>query len=496
MQSDLDLRVAAIRRGIETAGTELEPAAAERANRDLDEVLARFRTTGDHTVVALVGGTGSGKSSLFNAITRSTFADSGFIRPSTRQTSACAWGSRADELMGFLGVRPSRRMFRDTLLEREDLKAIDGLVLLDLPDHDSVEEHHSAQVNRLLPVVDVLIWVVDPQKYADHILHENYLRALRSRADAMVVVLNQVDTLDDRGLDIVDGDVRRLLAADGLGEVPVLHTCALTGEGIGAVHSLLRAAVGEESTAHRTARAGIAAVATELLTHVGAGEATTDAAVVDLTADELMRANGIGAVTRSIEEATSRWVGGALAAPQPPARATMAAIGSTWAGRVKQGLPRLWSRAVDASLPSVESLLRSTADAVASVPLPEVRVPKAEAFGWAAVAGALAAVTLVVAGILQGWPVAWVIGPAIVLVGVAGMLLGAARGTRTAVGAAWAAAYERDVRAALAATVDAELAAPAAVLLERHRAVRGAFEEARLSTAAGSDAPSTGAHAG
>src|SRR5659263_559336 len=450
MQSDLDLRVAAIRRGIETAGTELEPAAAERANRDLDEVLARFRTTGDHTVVALVGGTGSGKSSLFNAITRSTFADSGFIRPSTRQTSACAWGSRADELMGFLGVRPSRRMFRDTLLEREDLKAIDGLVLLDLPDHDSVEEHHSAQVNRLLPVVDVLIWVVDPQKYADHILHENYLRALRSRADAMVVVLNQVDTLDDRGLDIVDGDVRRLLAADGLGEVPVLHTCALTGEGIGAVHSLLRAAVGEESTAHRTARAGIAAVATELLTHVGA-------------------------VTRSIEEATSRWVGGALAAPQPPARATMAAIGSTWAGRVKQGLPRLWSRAVDASLPSVESLLRSTADAVASVPLPEVRVPKAEAFGWAAVAGALAAVTLVVAGILQGWPVAWVIGPAIVLVWVAGMLLGAARGTRTAVGAAWAAAYERDVRAALAATVDAELAAPAAVLLERHRAVRGAF---------------------
>ena len=63
---------------------------------------------------------------------------------------------------------------------------LDGLVLLDLPDHDSTEVGHRLQVDRLVQLVDVLVWVVDPQKYADAALHDRYLSPLAEHADVML----------------------------------------------------------------------------------------------------------------------------------------------------------------------------------------------------------------------------------------------------------------------------------------------------------------------
>ncbi len=494
MQSDLERGAAAIRRGLSVAGAEIPPTVAARAGRDVDDVMARFRTTGGHTVVALVGGTGSGKSTLFNQVTRSSFADVGHVRPSTRQASACVWGSRADDLLGYLGVHPRRRLFRDTMLERGPMQDLDGLVLLDLPDHDSVVEDHSDQVDRLLPIVDVLVWVVDPVKYADHILHEKYLRALRARADAIVVVLNQVDTLDMRGRAAVDADLRRLLTADGLGGVPVVHTSGLTGAGIDALVHVLRTAVAAETTAHRTARAGLATVAASLLTHLGRTEATIDNRIIDLTVTDLMHATGVGAVAESIEKATAGWRDVALATPQPPSRATVAAVGSTWAGRVKHALPPLWARAMDAALPSVETLLHVTAAAVESVPLPATRVDRAVRLGGGGVATAAIALAYVVAGVVLGWTPLWMAAPAVILLAVAGALLGAAHTVRAAEGARRAAGYARAVRAALTVAVENALVRPARSVLARHRDVRDILAEVRdqpLPTAHATERAST-----
>ena len=74
--------------------------------------------------------------------------------------------------------------------------ALDGLVLLDLPDHDSVRIEHRLEVDRLVEMVDMIVWVVDPQKYADAALHTRYLTPLASHSEVMTVVLNQVDRLD------------------------------------------------------------------------------------------------------------------------------------------------------------------------------------------------------------------------------------------------------------------------------------------------------------
>lgn len=480
MRSDLTRSFAAVREAVALAGPELpDPAPALRA---LDDAEARFSVTGGHTVAALVGGTGSGKSTLFNALTRSRFAEPGHARPTTRRTSACAWGRRADELLDFLGV--SHRMFQDTLLEREGARPLDGLVLLDLPDHDSVEEAHADQVDRLLPVVDVLVWVVDPQKYADHLLHEVYLGNLRVRADAMVIVLNQADTLDPAGREEVVADVRRLLAEAGLADIPVLTTCGLTGEGVADLRDLLADAVREESTTDRTAAVALDGVARALLRQVGAPAPDPDDGDLDRTVAELMRATGVGAVAASIATVVARTRGGALAEPERPSRAAVAAIGSSWAGRAKADLPASWAHAVDDALPGVEELRELTAAAVSSVPLPPVAVPRARALGWAAAAAAVLAAGLVVLGLVLSWPAWWVIAPPLLLTGLAAALLAGARSARIAAGRQRAEAYERDVRAALAATAFEVLAAPTLGVLERHRTVGSAL--------AGALRPSTG----
>ena len=111
-----------------------------------------------------------------------------------------------DPLLDWLGVVPDRRIERESLLDGESEASLRGLVLLDLPDHDSIAPEHREVVDRLLPQADLLVWVVDPQKYADDALHTGYLRRLVGHEASMVVVLNQVDTVPE--------EVRAELVAD------------------------------------------------------------------------------------------------------------------------------------------------------------------------------------------------------------------------------------------------------------------------------------------
>src|SRR5690625_2679454 len=136
----------------DVAGERVHAPVAQQAREDLRTVTQRLELGVDYTVVALVGGTGSGKSSLFNALSSLEFADVGVIRPTTARAAACIWGSKATALLDFLQVAPDRRIQRESALDGDAEDHLAGLVLLDLPDHDSVESTHAEQVNRLLPL--------------------------------------------------------------------------------------------------------------------------------------------------------------------------------------------------------------------------------------------------------------------------------------------------------------------------------------------------------
>ena len=66
----------------------------------------RMRMSASHTVVALAGGTGSGKSSLFNALAGANFSPAGVTRPTTKHLHACVWGMEgAAPLLDWLSVQ-------------------------------------------------------------------------------------------------------------------------------------------------------------------------------------------------------------------------------------------------------------------------------------------------------------------------------------------------------------------------------------------------------
>ncbi len=253
----LDARLDGLEQAVGAARGRLDDALVEQASVVVDRAGARLRLSAEHTVVALAGATGSGKSSTFNALAGLDLAAVGVRRPTTSYATACIWGDNpATGLLEWLEIPPRHRVERGSMLDsgRQD-GGLDGLVLLDLPDHDSTEVSHHLEVERLIGLTDLMVWVLDPQKYADAAIHERFLAPLATHREVMLVVLNHVDEVapDARGQML--GDVRRLLAADGLAEVPVLATSARTGEGIDELRRVIGKRVADKA-ARRTRLAG------------------------------------------------------------------------------------------------------------------------------------------------------------------------------------------------------------------------------------------------
>src|ERR1700750_1531371 len=187
---------------------------------DAESVLKRagerLRLSSNHTVVALAGGTGSGKSTLFNALSGATFSPPGVTRPMTRHVHACVWGMQgAAPLLDWLGVQRRHRYARASVLDSGE-SDLDGLIRLDLPDHDAVVTASMAAVDRLSRLADMVIWVLDPQKYADAAVHNRYLVPLAGHAGVLAVVLSQTDLLTPEQADDCAEDLRRLLDSEGL----------------------------------------------------------------------------------------------------------------------------------------------------------------------------------------------------------------------------------------------------------------------------------------
>ncbi|MFC7405158.1 GTPase [Georgenia alba] len=453
----------------------VDAEVADRARRDLDAVAARLERGGDRTVVALVGGTGSGKSSLFNAISGLQFADVGALRPTTEVAAACVWGEDATALLDFLEVGPERRIQRESLLDGDAERPLHGMVLLDLPDHDSIAVHHARLVDRLLPLVDLLVWVVDPQKYADEALHERYLRALAGRRDAMLVLVNQADTLPRGAVERVMADVGALLAEDGLDGVRIVATSAVDGTGIAEVRRILAETVARPSVTVQTAQAEVSAVARRLAPAVGHAEAALDDTSAE--ADALARAAGVESVVASLRGAGRGTGGGAVARPEPPAESTVAAVRDGWVAAVAHELPPRWAGAVEEAVTPAEEIRRVVGEEVQAVPVPLTGSRRAASLALGgALAGVLAAVYVVVALVLD-LPLAGALVPALALVLVAGVLLGLFTSTRRRHAEAAAERYRERVLGRVETAVRTLMVEPVRPVLHKHRELREALQD-------------------
>lgn len=292
-------RLAALREAVELAEDRLEVPEVGTARSLLAKAGAR-EALGDATVVALAGATGSGKSTLFNALVGAEVSTPGVRRPTTGVAHAAVWGSEpSDRLLDWLEV-PRRH-----LVPAAD-PALDGLVLLDLPDHDSTAVEHRLEVDRLVQLVDVLVWVLDPQKYADAAVHDRYLAPYADHAGVLLVVLNQVDRLDEAAAKECLTDLRGLLDREGLQRTPLLAVAGRTGQGLPELRAELARRVSARRAATDRLTADVRSAAVALQAHCGTSGDAIDAADRRQLVTALSDAAGVPTVVGAVQRSARR----------------------------------------------------------------------------------------------------------------------------------------------------------------------------------------------
>ncbi|MBW3612344.1 MAG: GTPase domain-containing protein [Chloroflexi bacterium] len=201
----------ALERRAATAPGPNRAARAERLRRHVaDYLLPRAIDAGAALVVVLLGSTGSGKSSLLNALTGRAVSPSGVLRPTTRRPVAVAHPDDAgpDLLPGVTS--------RDALELITDAGAGRGIVLVDAPDFDSVERENRALAVELLEAADLVIFVTTATRYADQVPW-TFLGRARQRGVPLLAVLNRLPP-DPEDAAAVLADYRHLLERRGLGD--------------------------------------------------------------------------------------------------------------------------------------------------------------------------------------------------------------------------------------------------------------------------------------
>jgi GTP-binding protein EngB required for normal cell division len=302
-------RVQALSEAVEASRGRLPDDVLEPAAELVERASQRLTLSGEHTIVALAGATGSGKSSLFNRLTDLELAGVGVRRPTTSWALACAWGpDGAAELLAWMGIPPRHQISRKSMLDlsAED-ERLDGLVLLDLPDHDSTEVEHHIEMDRLVGYADALIWVLDPQKYADAAIHDRYLRPLAGYKDVTIVVLNQIDRIDYTERPRALEDVRRILDDEGLDGVTLIGTSASRGDGVDELKRELNTRIQEKRSARERLGSDVSAAAASLASAGGTSEipGLTDVDREHLD-DSLEGAAGVAQLTKAVRTATRR----------------------------------------------------------------------------------------------------------------------------------------------------------------------------------------------
>ena len=303
------------------------------AAETLERLSQRRELSTEHTVIGFFGATGSGKSTLFNAIAGQNIALSAPTRPTTSTVQAAIWEAEgSEELLDWLGI--DKRVYPQTQALAAEGEAAEGnkaggnnktvggaaapnavtepapglfnrirraiggrgqmrtrtggLILLDMPDFDSVTTTNRDLAARMMRYVDVLVWVVDPQKYADAVIHRDFMVPLAASGAQALCVLNQADKLAPAEVPAVLASLTRLLQAEGteahLLAAPIAVS-ARTGEGVDVLRDLLAQVAAAKSLSLQRTDAQLHATASQLRTYAG-GEGTVLAGAYALEAEQ------------------------------------------------------------------------------------------------------------------------------------------------------------------------------------------------------------------
>jgi len=220
-------------------GVVAQREAAEAAVRQIDDYIRPRLADLDAPLLAVVGGsTGSGKSTIVNALIGTPTTRVGVIRPTTRQPILvhapvdAGWFASDRILPGLARVRgtvstpgtpstsagdaPAAARINELMLLAQS-EVPESMAIVDAPDIDSVADENRALATQLLAAADLWLFVTTANRYADAVPWR-LLEGAAARNITVGVVLNRVP---EGAVDDVLPDLTAMLSARGLADAPV-----------------------------------------------------------------------------------------------------------------------------------------------------------------------------------------------------------------------------------------------------------------------------------
>lgn len=136
-------------------------------------------------IVAFMGGSGVGKSSLLNRLAGKPIARVGVERPTSREVTLFHHHSVAIQQL------PEHLPITHIKIAQHEEESKKQIIWIDMPDFDSTEQGNKQLVLQWLPHIDVLVYVVSPERYRDEKAWQILLT--EGAKHAWLFVLNQWD---------------------------------------------------------------------------------------------------------------------------------------------------------------------------------------------------------------------------------------------------------------------------------------------------------------
>ena len=209
---------------LDAPGVAQAKAARKKLLSQIDDyLLPRLHRPAAPILVAVVGSTGAGKSTLVNSIVGERVSATGIRRPTTNSPVLACHPADADWFAEnrFLPTLPRVRQEGLARPGRDGLLVIaasagmpQGLALLDTPDIDSVVRAHYDFAHQFLDASDLWLFVTTAARYADAQVWE-LLQYARERGASLGIVLSRVP---ESGHSELVGHFCAMLDANGVDE--------------------------------------------------------------------------------------------------------------------------------------------------------------------------------------------------------------------------------------------------------------------------------------
>ncbi|WP_160149046.1 GTPase [Arcanobacterium ihumii] len=195
---------------LDLPGTHEIKAAQQKLITQLEaRILPHLEVTNLPAIIVLGGSSGAGKSTLVNSLVGEEVTEASVLRPTTRTPVAVLHPSDLSSMSSHV-----LKTFSSYVVSEY---ALPGIVIVDAPDLDSVEDTNRELSNRLLDSADLWLFVTTAARYGDA-LAWTVLDLAQSRGLTCGVVLNRVS---ERALKPVRADLTRRMYSVGLANNPL-----------------------------------------------------------------------------------------------------------------------------------------------------------------------------------------------------------------------------------------------------------------------------------